>query len=720
MSETKRAFTETDLIYFTFVGEAQLSPDAQQVYYTRTVIDKQENTYRSTIWTLPFIGEGARQLTIGPGRDRHPLPDPTGHYLAFLSDRDAERGKQEEPDAAGNKVDPLGTQLFLLPLDGGEAQRITAIRGGILDAVWSADGSKIAFVSAIRPSGARFLSDPVETLDDGEEEDERLFRKFNLDVREHTRAQYREDGVGYLENRNAQIFVIDVAEALTATPALPKPLQITSGPYDHLMPTFSPDGKWIACAATRVENADMAHFSDIWLFPTDGAGQPRKLTQSDGIAFAPRFSPDGQTIAFLGHHRDVGWYTNHQLWVVPTDGSLPPRSLTRAFDRSFEDASVVDMRMGGNLPPTWSAQGDAIFLLASDHGTTHLYRVGIPDGDVVRLTSGDLVLFDGCIEPHTQRAVFSIGTPECPNDIYAAELAQCTPISDPLADPTQSGGAALRPLTHSNDEWLATHLLARPQRFSFHAEGGPPLDGWLIRPTTSPGDGQVPVIVEVHGGPQMMYTSQFFLEFQILAGHGFAVLYTNPRGSQGYGEAFTSDIRGHWGEHDFADLLALIDTALKRYPFLDPQRLGIAGGSYGGFMTSWAIGHSDRFKAAVSMRALNNMHSFFGTSDGGFLWDEVFGGKPWENPQAYVRQSPITSVAQINTPTLVMHSEEDYRCPLEQGQQLYASLKVLGVETKMVQYPGESHGLSRGGRPWHRVHRLRAIASWFAKYLSTT
>ncbi|MDI3316999.1 MAG: S9 family peptidase [Bacillota bacterium] len=741
-------FRETDLVDFEFVGDAQIAPEGAVVAYVQTVVDKEENRYRSRIFRLPFEGEGeegeAEPMTTGPGRDFHPRWSPDGRWLAFLSDREAAKGKDAGLDAEGRPLQALGVQLYLMPATGGEALRVTDLRGGVEGFVWAPDGRRVAFVARVPLAGPRFLDEKAAD-DDELDENERLFRRFNADVKHHTRARYREDGVGYLEDRFLQVFVLDVVAARQAVARgepRPRPLQLTGGPYDHAMPAWSPDGSTVAVSAARVERSDLARFTDIWLFPADGQGEPRKLTPSRGICTSPAFAPDGRTLAYLGHEREQGWYTDVQLVLIDLEAARRGatdeevrRSLTRGFARSLEDASVVDMRFAGEgFRPTWSADGRQVLLLASANGTTHLFRVDVAGAlesgsgaRVERLTTGDLVAFDGSFDPRSGRVALSVGTAENPNDIYVGDLREFRPLAAGpgaealerllAAPPEAGGGLPLRRRTHTSSRLLQRRATVLPERFTFRSPGGPELDGWLIRPLGWREGERYPAVVEVHGGPQMMYTSEFFFEFQVLASAGFAVLYANPRGSQGYGEAFTADIRGHWGEHDYADVMALVDAALERYPWIDPERLGIAGGSYGGFMTSWVVGHTDRFRAAVSMRALNNMQSFFGTSDGGYHWDEVFGGKPWEVPDRYDAQSPITYVGRVRTPTLVLHSEEDYRCPLEQGQQMFASLQVQGVESEMFQYPGESHGLSRQGRPWHRVHRLRAIREWFERHL---
>ncbi|MBE3575010.1 MAG: S9 family peptidase [Firmicutes bacterium] len=811
-----------------------------QVAFVRTTLDPRENRYSARIHAARFpaaadlagadpqpAAEGV-PYTSGPKRDGSPRWSPDGRYLAFISDREAEKGKppEDQPvDSQGRRIDPLGPQIYVLPTGGGEALRITNIRGGVQEFAWSPDGRQIAFVSAVRRDLPQFLDEggPEDARqgqgspgaggpreggsnaggvdaggqaqagqqgDDPREPDEleRLWNRHNADVREITRLQYRENGRGYFEDRRNQVFVVDVDAALAAhrqnpaRPQLPRPMQVTWGEYDHSQPAWAPDGRSLAVVACRDGDPDYQRFVDIWVFAVppkpaaaasgtgaEAAGAqegrsaesgenprpaPRKVTDSRGFAAYPRFSPDGRQIAYLGHDRQVGWYTNVQVYLVDADrddalkNRPAPRSLTAGFDRSFGDSTIGDMRFSGEGQAlAWSADGRSLFALASDRGTTHLYAISATEGHVRRLTSGDIVVYAFSLEPKTGRLALGVATPADPGNIYVAQLEAAEASDpagvDPLSDPTQPGGLRLTQITAANRELLSERTVSLPRRFRFRAQGGPELDGWAILPVgASGGDvagetggaasgasgsagasadglcaGRFPTVLEIHGGPQMMYASQFFFEFQVLASAGMGVLFCNPRGSQGYGQSFTTDIRGHWGEHDYADIMACVDAALDRFPWIDPSRLGVAGGSYGGFMTSWIIGHTDRFQAAVSMRALNNLSSFFGTSDGGPLWDEVFGGTPWQNPEAYARQSPIAYADHIVTPTLILHSEEDFRCPIEQAEQLYAALKVRRVEARMVRYPGENHDLSRHGRPWHRVHRLREIRTWFERHL---
>ena len=768
MAETSREpLRDVDLLAFEFVGDPQLSPDGAQVAFTRTTVDGKDNSYRSQIHVVPTDGSSpAKPLTGGPKRDGQPRYSPDGRYLAFVSDREADtpatKGKrhgQNQADAqsqakAQDDDRKLGSQIYILPLGGGEARRITAILDGVDEIAWSPDSTRIAFVSRIKPAGAEIQAAKAA---DGPSADspEALYAKYNKDVRYITRIQYRLDGFGWFEDRRAHVFVVDVAQALTADPAgLPEPLQITGGPYDHDGPAWSPDGRTLAISACRAPDADQARFSDVWLFPADGsasggpgydaprggnpgggpgdpsptareahaAAQPAKVTNSEGNFGAATFSPDGRTLALLGHTRPKSWYSDTHIWLADLNGTSASglRCLTADHPRSFGDESIADMRTsGGDGRPVWSPDGQRLFMLASDRGTTHLYRVSAATGEIRRLTSGDQVLFNASVNTRAGRAAFAVARADNPNDLYVADLDQAAQGLPALADPTQAGGLALRRLTRCNEEILGKRRVVTPERFTARAGGGPEIDTWVWKPANFQAGQTYPAVLEIHGGPMAMYTGTFFMEFQMLLAKGMGVVITNPRGSQGYGQDFCGGIQHDWGNVDYADITAGLEEALKRHPWIDPNRLGVAGGSYGGYMTSWIIGHTQRFKAACVMRPVTNCYSFFGSSDGGYQWDEVWGKDlpPWENPEEYLRQSPIAYAGNMRTPTLIIHSEQDYRCLVEQGEQLFAALKKQGVEAEFLRYQGESHGLSRGGKPWHRIHRLRHIVAWFAEHL---
>jgi dipeptidyl aminopeptidase/acylaminoacyl peptidase len=377
---------------------------------------------------------------------------------------------------------------------------------------------------------------------------------------------------------------------------------------------------------------------------------------------------------------------------------------------------------GGGL--TWSPDGGWLYGLVSDSGQVHLVKVGVDTGAVVPITGGDRMIHAFSLTPDCRRAALAYATPSAPADLSLARLdeAQPEPKVAECCAVLKGGGVFEVPLTSHNADLLAGLNVPVPERFSFRASvDQPPVDGWVLPPANAEPGKRYPAILEIHGGPMSMYGAGFHFEFQWLAAQGYAVIYSNPRGSQGYGKDFCKCIMADWGNKDYADAMVATETAVQRFSFIDSDRLGVAGGSYGGFLVNWIVGHTDRFKAAVTMRSVVNRWSAMGTSDSGYNRVGQFGTENWweeQNMAPYLKQSPILHASKINTPLLIEHQENDLRCPIEQGEQLYTALKVQKKPVKFVRYPGEFHGMSRNGKPWFRIHRLNMMADWFGQYLS--
>jgi dipeptidyl aminopeptidase/acylaminoacyl peptidase len=559
-------------------------------------------------------------------------------------------------------------QLHVMPVRGGEPTRLTDLRHGVGRPVWSPDGSRLAFVA--RVGGA---------VEPESEEEKRKSRP----ARVITTLKYRFNGEGFIYDRRAQVFVVAAAGG--------EPRQITEGDYDHADPAWSPDGGAIAFAAARHHGRDHDDASDIWLVPAAG-GAARRLTRTAGPAGYPAFSPSGDAVAFLGRSTLNAFGANVRLFTVPAAGGAPV-CLTEDFDRSCSPLG---------LPPLWSPDGRTLTVAAEDQGTLGLYRVRPGAGPPVRIVGGERVLTGYSASRDGGRLAFAASDPAAPAEVFVCA----------------SDGADERAVTDLNRDWKREVALGRPERFRFDRAGFG-VDGFIMKPFGFQPGRRYPLLLNVHGGPHAQYGYPFFDEFQIQAGAGYAVLYTNPRGSQGYGEAFARAVVGDWGGGDAADVLAGLDEALRRFDWIDPDRLGLLGGSYGGFMTSWIVGHSSRFRAACSERAVNAQVSMFGTSDIGAIFNtaELGDVRPWEDIGRYLERSPLTYARDITTPLLIMHSEEDLRCPIEQAEQLFVALKTLRREVTLVRFPDENHELSRSGKPRHRVERFRILLDWFAKYL---
>lgn len=647
----------SDISAFRLLGTPTLSPDGRQAVVSVGRPDLDADGYPAQLWLAPTDGSApARQLTHG-WRDAAPVWSPDGRWLAFV--------RFERDPASGTTSKP---QLWVLPAAGGEARRLTdhplgvsgppAVRGP----VWSPDSRRIAYPARV-PEPGRYGTDP-DVSPEAEP------------PRRITTLRYRIDDLGYLVDRRSHVWVVD----LDGT----DPVQVTAGDVDHGGLDWSPTGDLLAMTAARHPAAGDDLRVDVWVCRPDGS-QLRALTDGGLGAGQPRFTPDGTTVCFVAIELGDGDRTsvcrNHGVWSVPADGSAPPRRLT-------DPEWYTLARPAGMIEAT----PDGVLFPAEHRGAIQLLRVPY-DG------SEPEVAVDG------ERQV-----------IGATSTAGVTAVT--VADPTRPAelavldGAELRRLTSFHDAF-GTGIEVRPmQELSATAPDGHPVHGWLLRPA---GQGPHPVVLMIHGGPFFQYGWTLFDEAQVYAGAGYAVVMGNPRGSSGYGQAHARAVMGDVGAVSAADLLALLDTALAQEPALDRTRVGVMGGSHGGFMTTWlAAHHGDRFRAAISERALNAIDSFTGSSDiGWFFADDLYGA----DPDQQRTQSPLSYADRIAIPMLIIHSERDWRCPVEQAQRLFVALKRRGTPVELLLFPGEGHELTRSGRPRHRVARFEAVLDWWSRHL---
>jgi dipeptidyl aminopeptidase/acylaminoacyl peptidase len=555
-------------------------------------------------------------------------------------------------------------QLYVIDVAGGEAQRLTDLKESINEIEWSPDGSRIAFTARVR-------------LED-EESDERKRKP-----RRFKRLLFKLDDVGWVDDRRTHVYTI-------AADGSSDPVLATDGDFEDGNFAWSPDGSRIAFVSARDDRWDTDTTRDLYVVDASG-GVPELITFGDGVCDAPSWSPDGTRIAFRYSPERVDDYPRHCQIAVLDLGSRTRQILTASLDRNC--APYPDLR-----EPIWR-DGTVLFTI-EDHGNTHLYEVAA-DGstDPKPIIAGDLAVagYDAVGD-----ALVHLETnPVLPPELYSGDT-RLTELTRPFCEGRE---------------------LVAPEPFTATSPDGSVVDAWIVPPAGKVEGRRYPVLLNIHGGPYTQYGNRFFDEFQVYAGAGYAVVYSNPRGSSGSTESWSRAIRGPgkegpgFGSVDYEDLMAVMDTALERYPFCDPERLGVMGGSYGGFMTSWIVAHTDRFKAGCSERAVNNWMSFFGSSDVGWGFGSYVGSYPFENPDAYLRVSPSQFAARISTPLLLVHSDDDLRAPVEQAEHLFTILRLLGKEVEFVRFPAESHELSRSGSPAHRFMRFEVILEWFAGYL---
>ncbi|HEU4832764.1 MAG TPA: S9 family peptidase [Pyrinomonadaceae bacterium] len=677
-----------DVVKIANVTDAQISPNGQWVVYTVSTVDEEKNV--STLWLMRVgfeaVRSGPRALLPSGWNAATPRWSPDSNSIAFLSNHDEQDGlwlikieKLEKPEP--RFIAPITATNFFITYAGESFS-------------WSPDSRRIAYISAKAEAPA------------------------NDDPRVIDRIQYK-SRTSFSDNKRTHVWLVDVER--------PTPQQLTSGLfYDHAV-DFSPRGDEVLFLSNREPDPDANNNSDI--FAVDLNGQTRQLTQTQGCEYSPVWSPDGKSIAYTATSREVTTIDSvaedAHLYVIPAAGG-GGKQLATEQDRRVRS-------------PYWSPDGRSIMYLANDRGYTTIFRTNVDGGRVSRFSlfildnelaggfdNGDSKQRTESSSPQALVRPFQITSFSFSNRSQTINRGNVTESAYPyvmtMGNALQPGElwaglgsfVPLRRLTTHNDSLMRSVRVIAPEEFTFASFDGTQIQGWLMRPPQCTSDRKCPLILSIHGGPHGMYGWSFNATFQVYAARGYGVLYLNPRGSSGYGQKFSDGTINEWGGGDYKDLMAGVDEALKRNSWIDPARMGVTGGSYGGFMTNWIITQTPRFRGAVAAASLSNLVSFYSTSLYQDLIHAEFGGFPWDNFDVLWQWSPLRYVRQVQTPTLFIHGENDNDVHITQAEEMFMALKRLGVQTVFVRYPREGHGLRE---PKHRVDALERTISWFDRYV---
>ena len=649
-----------DLYRFRWIDHVRLSRDGERVAYQLSWADGEARQNRSRIVVRRLLEPEPVDATAGPRRDHSPEWSPDGRRVAFVSRR--------------GPVD----QVFVLDMASpGEARQVTSLAEGAGSPLWSPDGSRIAFIGMV-------LSDAEAVVDDPRPPESKDQLRRAPVARIARRLDYKHDGQGFVDGRYHHLFVVPATGGDVT--------QLTSGAWDVSGFDWSPDGKQLVVAGNAEPNADLQRALNLYV--VDLAGKRSRLAGGFYLA-SPAWSPRGDLVAFIAPNGlEAGLL--ERLWIVPSGGG-DQRCLTIGLDQSVGDSIITDMRAGHGIRLVWSPEGDRLYFQSSGPGVASVYSCDL-EGNVRPEIGGQRRIYD--FDRAAGVIAFCASDTTSPGDLHMF---------------TQGAEARVTDL----NPWLHERYVAQPERHSFTAPDGWVVEGWLLRPDHFDAGRRYPLILEVHGGPHGQYGWAFFHELQVLAGMGYMVLYINPRGSDGYGEFFRRQVVRDWGGKDFVDLMTALDQAIETTGSVDVSRMGIGGGSYGGYLTNWVIGQTNRFSAAVAMRSISNLVSEYAQHDI-VLWGALeLGSPPWPDQEELWKRSPIRYVQNIQTPLLLTCGEMDLRTAISQSEELFGAMRFLGKTVEMVRFPEESHDLSRNGRPDRRVERLERIAGWYERFLGT-
>jgi dipeptidyl aminopeptidase/acylaminoacyl peptidase len=667
----KRPVTEKDMLKFQWVADPQISPDGKQVAYVLVTVNEKEDRYDTALWLVATAGgEVPRRLTLGP-RDGAPRWSPDGRTLAF-----SRAGEREAP------------QIHLLPVaSGGEARKLTDMPRGAGAAEWSPDGRTIAFTSASTP-------EEIDLKKKGAPPAKKS------DVRVITRAVYRFDGGGWLDPTSiAHIWTVPVDDR--SEPAEAR--QVTSGKYSEGSIAWSADGTKIYFTTNRVDEPYyVPPDANAYAVPA-GGGMPQLVIDIDGPVGGPVAAPDERRFAFAGFVNPARVQSHQQSDVfVYEDGKA--RNLTANHDFEIGSGLAGDQRPprgGGEQALVWTPDGQSLIFAMTQHGKGNLVRMNVASGRMEQLTDGNHEIVSYTATADAARFAVTITDTTHVVELFLFELAS----------------KKLTQLTRHNEPLFAQLDLTPPEEIWYSSFDGKKIQAWILKPPGFDAGKKYPMILQIHGGPHAAYGHTMYHEMLWMAAKGYVVLFPNPRGSTSYGQEFSNIIQHRYPGDDYKDLMLGVDEVLKR-GYVDEKRMGVTGGSGGGLLTNWTVTQTNRFAAAVSQRSVADWQNFWYTADFTLFLPTWFRSYPFRDPEEFLARSPVRYVEKINTPIMFVEGDADMRTPPNQGgEAMFRALKALKKTTVMVRFPGETHDLSRTGRPAHRIERLQHILNWFDKYL---
>ena len=656
----RRGITPEDYFSFEFASDPRVSPDGSQVVYVVSRVDRAANRRVPQIWITNTDGTTAPKILVdeswSPGSPRW-LPD--GKSVSFISSRSPD----DTGAVAARRTTSGRAQLWVMTLGASSPRRVSSVRNGVSNCTWAPDGVQVACLSRTGPS------------------DNWPAGKERSDVRHYTSMSYKFNDSGWFDDRRSHIWIIDTRSGGGSA------RQLTEGDeWNDTDPQWSPDGTRIAFVSNRTgKEFDQDRNADVWVIPA-GGGSLTRISTATGPDNNPRWSPDGKTIVFLSAAEEEDPV---QLLSAPSTGGAAT-DLAPDLDLQPGDLQFVD-----------NASNRSLYFTSGVKGETQVFRVDLGSKRVLPVTSGARAVTAANISANGRTMVYLANDFQHLSDVFAS-----------APDASRE-----RKLSSLNTALWQQVSLASVERVPYKSADGWDIDGFLVKPIGFQAGRKYPMILSIHGGPAGQYGVDWYHEFQVYAAKGWAVFFTNPRGSTGYGRKFQRGIVNEWGGKDYVDIMSGVSAVLAKNPWIDSTRLGVTGGSYGGFMTNWIVGHTNLFKGAVTLRSISNFISDEGTRDGAYGHREDFSGDLFQRFDFYWERSPLKYVQNVTTPILILHSDNDFRVPIEQGEQWFRALKHFGKTAEIVFFPRENHNLTRTGEPKHLVESLNWQLYWFDKYV---